>query len=870
MTNNIKKLSEDESLPLVDPVVTETINSALNQLHLDDSEDSTPPTPKQLNALNMPSSLGTQAVPSTGTIGSVAGPLGENTMGNGPPSQIFSPLPPQHFQHQMLGMGFMPYSQMMHMPPTPGTFFPSPDFTDPSLNMIPNSNNTENNSPNIFAKMDNKLSPTNLPSQSVWPPTIGSIHEDGLTSGSVSSIINDSNGNKKAPGAATNSFRRQTFHTLPSAELMGISQANGQSSNDQLSIPNPSTRTQSISFDKSDSTFLFSGSASGTTNQASNAPPDQLAPKATTLLNDSKDVKEKENSADISVPKAYAAAYPYGGPLLHPNPILSNPHDSSSNPHGFNVTSQYPGGYGFNGPFPTFSPVMGGPHPPIHGPTPISVSNTSPLTALPSIVDGSNENKNKPAVVTSTNPQLLDPEGRISPSTVPVLNPMQIANPQGSSPPPWLYQGHSFSPMVGHPQGPPPPPHMLNQNGHLLNRNGKFSMHEANRHNPKYPVPTHEGPNGTKNEKYSNYTNNSKNGKYSNNGKNNFNNYPHGYRKVEDNSFYADAELSQFIGNIYSICTDQYGCRFLQKQLDVLGKEAADIIFNETKDHTVELMTDSFGNYLIQKLLERITLEQRIIIANISSPHFVEIALNPHGTRALQKLVECTETDEESNIIVKSLTPSILMLSKDLNGNHVVQKCLQKMPPKHFQFIFDAACKDFIEIATHRHGCCVLQRCLDHGTEEQRHSLCNKLLENIDMLTMDPFGNYVVQYVITKESDDNKYDFTYKIVHLLKPKVIVLSLHKFGSNVVEKLLRTPIVSETVILELLNKESNQEIQTLLNDSYGNYVLQTALAISSNKNPYLYKKLSDIVTPLLVGPIRNTPHGRRILSKLPSGE
>ena len=165
-----------------------------------------------------------------------------------------------------------------------------------------------------------------------------------------------------------------------------------------------------------------------------------------------------------------------------------------------------------------------------------------------------------------------------------------------------------------------------------------------------------------------------------------------------------------------------------------------------------------------------------------------------------------------------------------------------------------------------RDRCCVLQRCLDHGTREQCDILCDKLLALVDKLTLDPFGNYVVQYIITKESEKNKYDYTHKIVHLLKPKAIELSIHKFGSNVIEKILKTPIVSEPMILEILNNGGEAGIQSLLNDSYGNYVLQTALDISHKQNDYLYKRLSEIVAPLLVGPIRNTPHGKRIIGML----
>ena len=80
-----------------------------------------------------------------------------------------------------------------------------------------------------------------------------------------------------------------------------------------------------------------------------------------------------------------------------------------------------------------------------------------------------------------------------------------------------------------------------------------------------------------------------------------------------------------------------------------------------------------------------------------------------------------------------------------------------------------------------------------------------------------------------------------------------------------QVLRTPVVSETIINELIN-EGSAEVQALLNDSFGNYVLQTALDISRDTNPYMYKKLVDLVTPLLVGNIRNTPHGKRIMGIL----
>jgi hypothetical protein len=42
-------------------------------------------------------------------------------------------------------------------------------------------------------------------------------------------------------------------------------------------------------------------------------------------------------------------------------------------------------------------------------------------------------------------------------------------------------------------------------------------------------------------------------------------------------------------------------------------------------------------------------------------------------------------------------------------GNHVVQRCLQKLDTNYNQFIYDAIASNCFNVASHRHGCCVFQ-----------------------------------------------------------------------------------------------------------------------------------------------------------------
>jgi len=57
---------------------------------------------------------------------------------------------------------------------------------------------------------------------------------------------------------------------------------------------------------------------------------------------------------------------------------------------------------------------------------------------------------------------------------------------------------------------------------------------------------------------------------------------------------FAGAMLESFVGQIYSLCKDQHGCRYLQKKLEEQNETYLAIIFGEVFGHFVELMTGMF------------------------------------------------------------------------------------------------------------------------------------------------------------------------------------------------------------------------------------------------------------------------------------
>ena len=153
----------------------------------------------------------------------------------------------------------------------------------------------------------------------------------------------------------------------------------------------------------------------------------------------------------------------------------------------------------------------------------------------------------------------------------------------------------------------------------------------------------------------------------------------------EENARFTNVKLEHLQGEIYGLCKDQHGCRYLQKKLEERDPEHVHLIFIETNQHVIELMTDPFGNYLCQKLLEFSNDDQRTVLINNAAPQMVKIALNQHGTRALQKMIEFISTREQIQTIIEALKDRVVELIQDLNGNHVIQKCLNRLSPEDAQ-----------------------------------------------------------------------------------------------------------------------------------------------------------------------------------------
>jgi mRNA-binding protein PUF3 len=176
--------------------------------------------------------------------------------------------------------------------------------------------------------------------------------------------------------------------------------------------------------------------------------------------------------------------------------------------------------------------------------------------------------------------------------------------------------------------------------------------------------------------------------------------------------------------------------------------------------------------------------------------------------------------------MVKELEHHVLKCVRDQNGNHVIQKAIERVPSQHIQFIINTFKGQISRLAAHPYGCRVIQRMLEHCEESERQFILTELHGCATSLIPDQFGNYVIQHVIENGEDEDKA----RMISIVISQLLVFSKHKFASNVVEKSIEFGEQEQrTEILRLLvarNDKGESPLLGLMRDQYGNYVIRTS--------------------------------------------
>ena len=275
----------------------------------------------------------------------------------------------------------------------------------------------------------------------------------------------------------------------------------------------------------------------------------------------------------------------------------------------------------------------------------------------------------------------------------------------------------------------------------------------------------------------------------------------------------------------YSLCNflkNQKDSREAQNALVTMKESEVDVLINKLKNFISDVTIDKYGNYFTQKLIQICVPSQRLkIIQNINT-HFVEIANNSFGTHPLQSLMEIINMPEEKRLILKYILGNETILSFDSRGTHILQKYIINTKDEDRgelnNNIVNLIDKLIIDIS----GVCVLIKLIKHTKDKIiLEKIANYITNNEPLFFIQhPYANYAVQILIMNPI---ALPFCNKIIETIVNNYLSLSMQKFSSNVVENCIK--YADEKSVKKIYNAIIDQEkIESLLNNNYGNYVLE----------------------------------------------
>lgn len=266
------------------------------------------------------------------------------------------------------------------------------------------------------------------------------------------------------------------------------------------------------------------------------------------------------------------------------------------------------------------------------------------------------------------------------------------------------------------------------------------------------------------------------------------------------------------------------------------------------------------GRHLLISVLRLQHLDKIQMIFDEIAPQVNMVVLDGQGCHVVRTLVEFLSGDQLATLTAYLDEATIIaMATSSQHTRRALQMLFERHKSPAFDFIVQVVAADAVRLSMSQQGCIAVMRMVEHALPHQRHHLVSALMPALPTLTMDPYGNYVVQAIL----QNIDATLTSSVVcDAFAGHWVPLSCNKFASNVMEKVVRmmTGPARISLVRELVFDTNN--LLCLMQDGYGNFVLQSV--IDSSIDPQEYRAIAEAIRPLL----HTSPYGHKIDGKLKS--
>jgi hypothetical protein len=282
-------------------------------------------------------------------------------------------------------------------------------------------------------------------------------------------------------------------------------------------------------------------------------------------------------------------------------------------------------------------------------------------------------------------------------------------------------------------------------------------------------------------------------------------------------------------GTFISLMKSQQTSRILQYYLDKTPNDVIHLIFSEFSNQVDSLLLDPYANYFCLKIFYFLNFNDRIVFLKKISPILDVLCVNKIATYPIQCIIEELGSKNEKLIFYQGIKNYIDIFSYHIFGSRILEKILSYFESEFQNEIIEYICENFIELAYNSNGICLVKKVLLMTHKIDLHKKLKKLInDNALNLIVHQYGNYALQTIIENWDESDLEE----IINIYKNKYVFLSIKKFSSNVIERILEKNEKNVDDYINIICEGCN--LVEILKNKYGNFVIKKAINLSKGKN------------------------------------
>lgn len=315
-------------------------------------------------------------------------------------------------------------------------------------------------------------------------------------------------------------------------------------------------------------------------------------------------------------------------------------------------------------------------------------------------------------------------------------------------------------------------------------------------------------------------------------------------RNARERGTQCELTLQDVQASLVEFAKDEVGSQFLIDRMEACVGELDESVCHGLLEIGVALSCHQFGYRVVQKLFDVGSRPQKDELVDVLHVEVLNLACDQYGCHVIQHVLLGAPPDMQLRLTQQ--LHDVVKCIKSPHGNHVIQKCVELMPPKNVGFIIDAIQDRAREIAGHRFGCRVILRLFEYCSPQDLEVIHKRILDCVADLTRSPYGNYIVRQMISAGTQQEKQ----RILKVVSEDIVEFSKGKWSSNVVEKCFGVDDIGleeeRRKLFEAVLASPDDPCPPLLQmtrDRYGQYVVQRILEHSGAEHRDLIQKQID---------------------------